>query len=472
MAENTQEGFAVDDLADDELDGLFSAFDGMGASDALKAKTLGAIAALPTAAAASTAVSQASAPVAPVEPAPRPTAQAGGKAARKAMRSPFRFAKVAAVAACVSAALVGGVAYAMPTSHVLLVQGDASIELGVNRFGMVISAESDNDAGRAIIDSNGLLHVSYEDALVRAAGAMDSSLPDGQLALSVSSNDAAQRERLENGNASFLSNREGKEPTPQVNPVESGSKDRLGSSLPGDGDVVAVGSTDGSQPVASPPDTGYQYTRVSQPGASASAGSASRGTSGRTSSKGRVDVGDKAGDKTGGKSNSGDKAGGVSDGRSDDKSGDKSDSKSDNKSGGKSEDKSDGRAAPADPQPDDTLLYWLKIEDPEQPGADDELDSGFEDWSDDELLADDGFERPELVDSADQEPAQEQEPTQGQEPAQSQEPEQDQGTAQDQIPAEGDGSTGWWIPPDGSDSDAWWKPASASTSAAELDQDS
>ena len=113
------------DEFDAEMGELFSAFDGMGASDALKAKTIGVIAATAgaTAAAAGAAyaatgeagASAAGAAAAGSQPAaatsPGMTASAGGKFAAKVASSPIKIVQVAAIAACVTAATVGGIAY-------------------------------------------------------------------------------------------------------------------------------------------------------------------------------------------------------------------------------------------------------------------------------------------------------------------------------------------------------------------------
>ena len=88
-------------------------------------------------------------------------------------RARFRTIRYAAIAACLVLALSGGIAYATPASHVVLTQGDITIDLGVNLFGIAVSATSDTEAGEELIESADLLHSSCEKAIDRAVGAME-----------------------------------------------------------------------------------------------------------------------------------------------------------------------------------------------------------------------------------------------------------------------------------------------------------
>lgn len=130
MAEDMMGNAPIDGLADAELDDLFSAFDGMSASDDLKAKTLAAIAALPAAGAAVGAAGAATQPAASAHAAtpaaaqpasaPNVTAKAAGKAAKSVARSPLQTLGIAAAAAaCVSAAVIGGMSLTVNAGDVM-----------------------------------------------------------------------------------------------------------------------------------------------------------------------------------------------------------------------------------------------------------------------------------------------------------------------------------------------------------------
>ena len=198
MVENMHDDPSIDEFADEELSDLFSAFDGVSASDALKEKALGAIAV-----AAGAATAQAAAQPASTAAAGPVKASAGGKAAKtvKAARNPFRALRIASIAACLSVAVIGGVAYGMPTSHVVLSQAGAVVELNINRFGVVVSASSDDEAGRAIVEAGGLVNAPYADAFARVATAMGDA---STISVLVDSGDPAQRELLESGGASLF----------------------------------------------------------------------------------------------------------------------------------------------------------------------------------------------------------------------------------------------------------------------------
>lgn len=159
-------------MNDEELKELFSAFDDVSASESLKSSTLDFImAAAPAAPLGSEAQPPAEA-AAPQQSTPVVTAARGKKRAA----SKWRAFRVAAVAACLTLTLTGGVAYATPASHVVLVQGDAVIELDVNCFGITISASA-NDAGQQLLSESGTLNVPYEDSVARVSDSMRASNP-------------------------------------------------------------------------------------------------------------------------------------------------------------------------------------------------------------------------------------------------------------------------------------------------------
>ena len=116
---------------DDEFESLFSAFDDVSASDALVASTISAVAGSGSGSYADAGERSGSSE----RDASSFVAVKGGKAAEdrkpgtrgksgasrdsgKRWRARLRAFRVAAIAACLALALTGGVAYAVPTSHV------------------------------------------------------------------------------------------------------------------------------------------------------------------------------------------------------------------------------------------------------------------------------------------------------------------------------------------------------------------
>ena len=190
---------------DDELFELFSALDDVSASDELKRATIAKIAAasgsanetdadanpaiavvgadtetLPaiTAVGADTDANPAiTASTTAVKAHPAITAvKTSGKAKRK---SRWRTIRVAALAACLVLALSGSIAYATPVSYVEVTQGDdTSISLGVNCFGIAITATSHDKTGEAVLKSIDLRNMPSDEATDRAAEALESMRPE------------------------------------------------------------------------------------------------------------------------------------------------------------------------------------------------------------------------------------------------------------------------------------------------------
>lgn len=138
--------------------------------------------------------------------------------ARRARIVPFR-RKIAAAAACLALALVGVTgalgyqAYATPTAFVD-VDTNPSIELGVNRFDTVISANALNDDGQAVLDAlaqNGisLTDKPYEEAsatLLESAELGAYLQDDSFLSVSVCGNNAQQTQNLRAQSQANLAN--------------------------------------------------------------------------------------------------------------------------------------------------------------------------------------------------------------------------------------------------------------------------
>lgn len=216
VLENALEN-ATDDTLDEELADLFSAFSGVKASDELKSATLAAIFALdkqgegegaavasavgaagateaiettePTVAAKSTEAAKPS-PIAETAPVaasatstqPHVTATAGGKQARSTRKAKWRAIRIGAIAACLALALTGGVAYATPAKYYDIEQGDTTVTLGVNVFGITVSATSPDDAGTGIIDATNLCNMPYEQSLERAIESFEQHDPTAPVA--------------------------------------------------------------------------------------------------------------------------------------------------------------------------------------------------------------------------------------------------------------------------------------------------
>lgn len=193
---------AADERLDDELRSLFSQFDDVRASDELKAATLARIAVWGEEAEEEAGAAPSSEPAfaGEADPAPAFTAHAGGKN----RRAKWRTMRVAALAACLALALTGGVAYAVPYSHVTVSAGESSVYLGVNVFGITVSAESSDDEGRSIIDGLDLHNRPYEDSL---AAIVDSYADGGDPDDIRIGAEGGMRERLEETGESFVAER-------------------------------------------------------------------------------------------------------------------------------------------------------------------------------------------------------------------------------------------------------------------------
>lgn len=121
---------------------------------------------------------------------------------------PLRRAAVA-LAACLALAFVGfgGFAYAQPTTYVGI-DVNPSIELGVNRFGIVVQAEALNGDGEALLEAVSLTGRGYADAL-SALTQSDAFSPyaqeDSYVEISVTSDDARQAEAIRQQSDACLS---------------------------------------------------------------------------------------------------------------------------------------------------------------------------------------------------------------------------------------------------------------------------
>ena len=155
-------------MNDEELKDLFSAFDDVSASDELKSETLANILA---------------AAKAEDESKPTPdnvvqiTSSSEARPTRPSRKARWRAMRVAILAACLALALGGGIAYAVPASYYEITQSGTTISLGVNVFGITVSATSNDDAGKELIGSAALCNVPYQTSLERALEQMEGTNP-------------------------------------------------------------------------------------------------------------------------------------------------------------------------------------------------------------------------------------------------------------------------------------------------------
>ena len=176
-------GTSEDFASDDEFSALFAAFDETHASAELKSATL--------------------AKIVDAENAGEAPAQLGGKTPVKvikgssARRSKRRALQLIALAACLAFALVGGTAYATPTAHVQIGSGSSSIDLGVNRFGIAVSAKSDDETLNQRISESQLDNKPAAEAIEKAVALFDQTDPTQAVEISVQADDDGQRSYLE-----------------------------------------------------------------------------------------------------------------------------------------------------------------------------------------------------------------------------------------------------------------------------------
>lgn len=106
-----------------------------------------------------------------------------------------------ALAACLALVAVGAGCfelYRQPTAYVGI-DVNPSIELGLNRFGIVVEAEALNDDGRALLDAVSVTNLSYDDALAQLteSAAFAPYVEEGAFVeISVTANDEHQKEEL------------------------------------------------------------------------------------------------------------------------------------------------------------------------------------------------------------------------------------------------------------------------------------
>lgn len=191
---------AVDDeLADDELVALFSSFDDVRASDELKAATLAMIfgetdnevadQADVDEADAEDAESNNTAPAfelleggladaAMHAEDVRAQADLTQHAQGRKHRTRGWWLRVAAAVLVVTLA-TGGVAYAVPATHVVVSQDNMTVDLGINVFGQTVSVTASDDELQAIVDREGVRGENFEAAFNHVLFACEERLGTG-----------------------------------------------------------------------------------------------------------------------------------------------------------------------------------------------------------------------------------------------------------------------------------------------------
>ena len=81
--------------------------------------------------------------------------------------------RVAAVALVAVLGVAGGLAYALPVSHVVLTMDDTTFDLGMNVFGMTVSASSGNAAGTSTLTKAQVRNKTLDDAIKTLMGAYE-----------------------------------------------------------------------------------------------------------------------------------------------------------------------------------------------------------------------------------------------------------------------------------------------------------
>ena len=167
----------VDDMRDFddlEFEGLFRAFDGVTASDALKSRTLAAIAAEN----ATPAIERTQ--VRPVVSLPQ-TEDLRAEHMRRPVKRTFRPLHIAvgSAMALLIVAIVGATCWFYPAATVRVEQDDMVVDLGVNVFGACISASAEGEQGEAVLMAEDIRNLSREEAESRLMRRFERMRKDG-----------------------------------------------------------------------------------------------------------------------------------------------------------------------------------------------------------------------------------------------------------------------------------------------------
>ncbi len=277
------------DIADDiRLDGeegddelfarMFSSFDGIGASSAVKERTLQAIGikldseigveavvesakrdVLPSETEAVPVIAEAS----PIQQAASRKEAGSAQRHGKPGRHGVRILRFLAAAACVCALSIGGVAYATPSAYISVESGESTVELSVNRFGIVLSADSSDESGAVVLREADIRHEPYGESLERIIRAYEEQADGGDrfspgpFAIHVRADDLSQQDEISERSRGIL---EGIEPNEAPSPdgdqqnqyeesrpddLQNGSRDAAPQNMPSNsGEAVPNGRTE------------------------------------------------------------------------------------------------------------------------------------------------------------------------------------------------------------------------------------
>lgn len=137
---------------DDDLYQLFDTLDGIHASDELKAATFERLGIDVQANDNGQPADAGNGTILPLR---------GAKAGK---RPKLHAIRIAAIAACLSLVAVGS-AYAIPFTHETVTVGDTGIDLGVNVFGITVSAQANDEKGQQLLDEGDVRNMSFEDSV-------------------------------------------------------------------------------------------------------------------------------------------------------------------------------------------------------------------------------------------------------------------------------------------------------------------
>lgn len=195
MAEQT------DDMSDMDFAQLFSSLDSIKASDSLKSATLDAI----FSAADNNPLPETDNDKTDDKPEHKGQVIKFSHKGAHSKRNPHRL-RIAGIAACFALLGTIGTAYNMPTSYACVNYDDTTLTLGINPMGVTVSADADSDRGKKLIEENDLTGTNYRDSVGTAATSIaeQSESPESSIELSVSSNDAAQRESVKKGSSEAI----------------------------------------------------------------------------------------------------------------------------------------------------------------------------------------------------------------------------------------------------------------------------
>lgn len=198
----------ADGMDDMEFVKLFSSLDSVTASEDLKKSTLEAIFASADTATETTA--QGAEPDAKVVKFPRNKRHHGNHGSHTL--------RIAGIAACFALLSTVGTAYNMPTSFAEVDDGETNLTLGINSLGMTVSAESDSDKGKKLIEDSDVVNKNYRDSVgaVATGIATHTDAPEASITISVSSNDKTQQKSIAKGSSEAVEVSGYKKKTAQV----------------------------------------------------------------------------------------------------------------------------------------------------------------------------------------------------------------------------------------------------------------